>query len=136
MKHCQSMQKLVASLVAVAFFFLGVVAAPAQAALVGTQDLLIAKENDSARQKVMLFLERRDVAKHLHALGVDTEEAKARVDAMTTEEIHLLARKIDQMPAGGDAIGVIAVAVFLTVLVLVITDIVGITDIFTFIKKR
>jgi hypothetical protein len=136
MKHCRNFQKLVACLVAVTFCYLTVVVAPVQAALVGTADVIAVQENDAVRQKVRQFLERQDVVNHLQAMGVSLEEAQARVDTMTAEEINLLANKIDQMPAGGDAVGFLVAVAVVVFVVLLITDIIGVTDVFTFVKKR
>ena len=123
-------------LVTVTFCCLSLVVAPVQASLVGTADILTAKENADARQKVMRFLDREDVVKHLNALGVAKEEARSRVKTMTADEINLLSNHIDQMPAGGNALGFIVGVAFVAFVVLIITDIIGVTDIFTFIKKR
>lgn len=136
MKHSRSFRKLVACLVAATFCYLSVVVAPVQAALVGTADVLAVQQNDEARQKVRQFLARQDVVNHLQAMGVSVEEAQARVDTMTAEEINLLVNKIDQMPAGGDAVGFLVAVVIVAFVVLIITDIIGVTDVFTFIKKR
>lgn len=136
MRHSLKMQKMVAGLVVVTFCFLSVVVAPVQATLVGTADILAAQENDMARQKVLQFLERQDVAAHLQSMGVAPAEARARVDTMTAEEIHLVASKIDQLPAGGDALGFLLGVAVVTFIVLIILDIIGVTDVFTFIKKR
>lgn len=136
MKSSIRSQKVIASLVAMAFCFLAVVVAPVQATLVGTADILSAQEDDMARQKVKEFMAREDVVNHLQALGVSAEEARTRVDTMTAEEIHLLVEKIDQMPAGGDALGFLLGVAVVAFVVLVITDIIGVTDVFTFIKKR
>ncbi len=136
MRRHRGMKKAVAYLVIVAFSFLSLVVAPVQAAMVGTADILKAQSDDLARQKVKLFMERQDVVQQIQAWGVNPDEAQARVDTMTDEEISLLAAKIDQLPAGGDALGfILAVAVIIFV-VLIITDIMGVTDVFTFINKR
>jgi hypothetical protein len=136
MKRNRSMQKAVASVMIVAFSFLCLVVAPVQATMVGTADILQAQSNDLARQKVKLFLERRDVAQQIQAWGVNPDEAQARVDTMTDAEISLLAHKIDQLPAGGDALGFILAVAVIVFVVLIITDLTGVTDVFTFIKKR
>jgi hypothetical protein len=130
------MRKTVASLVLVAFSFLCLVVAPVQAAMVGTADILQAQSNDLARQKVKSFMERQDVARQIQAWGVNPDEALARVDTMTDAEISLLASRIDQLPAGGDALGVILAVSVIIFVVLIITDLTGVTDVFTFIKKR
>ncbi len=136
MKRSVSLRKVVASLVVLAFCYVSVVVAPVQAALVGTGDILASHENDMARAKIKTFMARKDVAGRLEAMGVSVAEAQARVDTMTPEEIQLLTKKIDQMPAGGDALAFIAVISVIAFVTLVITDIIGVTDVFTFIKKR
>lgn len=136
MRRFHGFQKAVIYWIVVAFCSLSIVIAPVQASLVGTADILTVQENADARQKVMRFLEREDVVNHLHALGVDKEEARSRVATMTAEEINLLSHHIDQMPAGGDALGFLVGVAFVAFVALIITDIIGLTDVFTFIKKR
>lgn len=136
MRHCLKFQKLVAGFVAVVFFLFCGVVVPAQAAMIGTAEILSAQADSLARQKVIRFLDREDVVHHLEAWGVSASEARSRVDAMTTEEIRQLAARIDQLPAGGDALGFLVGISIVVFVVLIITDIIGVTDVFTFIKKR
>ena len=67
--------------------------------------------------------------------GIDMTEAKARVDNLTDSEIISLADQIETAPAGGGAIGIIVGAAVVVIIVLVITDILGFTDVFAFINK-
>lgn len=136
MRRSRIFRKAVASIITVTFCFLSAIVAPAHATLIDTADILTAQENDMARQKVAQFLNRQDVAQHLQALGVDREEARARVATMTADEINLLVNKIDQLPAGGDVVSLLIGAAVIAFVVLVVTDIMGLTDVFTFIKKR
>lgn len=136
MRQCRNTQKTIAMVVLVMFCYLSAVVAPLQAALVGTADIFAEQENDLAREKVQRFLERQDVLAHLQSMGVNPEEAKARVDTMTAEEINLMAAKIDQIPAGGDGTGFLLATLLIVIVVLIFTDIFGVTDVFTFIKKR
>jgi hypothetical protein len=129
-------QKAVAGFVALVFFLFSGVVVPAQATMIGTAEILSTQDDAQARQKVCQFLEREDVVHHLEAWGVNADEAQSRVDTMTHEEIRMLAAKIDQMPAGGDALGLIVAVSIIAFVTLVITDIIGVTDVFTFIKKR
>ena len=129
-------QKTVAGSVALVFLLFSGVVVPAQATMIGTAEILSVQDDALARQKVCRFLEREDVVRHLQAWGVSAGEAQSRVDAMTHEEIRMLAAKIDQMPAGGDALGLIVAVSIIAFVTLVITDIIGVTDVFTFIKKR
>jgi hypothetical protein len=136
MRRLLKVLKIMTCLVVVTFSCLSLVVVPVHASLVGTADILNVQENVDARQKVMRFLEREDVVKQLNALGVAKEEARSRVATMTAEEINLLSNHIDQMPAGGDALGFLVGVAFVAFVTLIITDIIGITDVFTFIKKR
>ncbi len=136
MRRSVKFRKVVASLVVVAFCFLSVVVAPLHATLVGTADILATQETDMTRDKIKTFLAREDVVNQLQAFGVGMEEAQARVDTLTAEEIQLLSEKIDEMPAGGDALGFLLALAVITFVVLIILDLAGVTDVFTFIKKR
>lgn len=84
------------------------------------------------RSRVLTVLERTDVQAALQAHGVSTADVKARVAAMTDDEVAQLAGQIDAAPAGGtDVLGFILV-VFI---ILLITDILGFTHIFPFTKS-
>jgi hypothetical protein len=137
MRRFSRSSRAIAVSVAVAFGFLTVFVAPVQATMVGTETILQAADAQVAREKVKLFLERGDVSEHLAAWGVPLNEATARVDALTDEEVTLLAEQIDQVPAGGsDLFGIVLLIALVGFVVLVVLDIIGVTDIFTFIKNR
>jgi len=70
--------------------------APVAADMVSTDQ--VAGQSD--RDRVRAFLERNDAEKQMKALGVAPEIAKQRVDAMTDEEVRVVAAKIDSLPAG------------------------------------
>jgi len=53
------------------------------------------------RAKVRHFLESANLKEKLKTLGVDGLNAGARVDALTEDEVHAMAQRIDAMPAGG-----------------------------------
>ncbi len=104
----------------------------AQAAIV-TNHFVIAQDQDaqqSARTGLLRSLQRDDVSKQLASMGVDTAALANRINMMSDEEIARLNHQFDQLPAGGDVLGVILV-IFI---VFVITDVIGATDIFPFIK--
>ncbi|WP_197703283.1 PA2779 family protein [Sulfurifustis variabilis] len=103
----------------------------AQAAIVTTDAIVSAQQADEDRARVKGLLDREDVKRRLAAAGVNPTDVAARVDALSDTEVHALAGKMDELPAGGDALGVL---VFVFV-VLLITDILGFTDIFPFVKK-
>jgi hypothetical protein len=85
------------------------------------------------RSRVLNILDREDVLAQLRVHGVNPADVKARVAAMSDDELAQLAGQIDSLPAGGtDVLGFILV-VFI---ILLITDIVGWTHIFPFTKKK
>jgi hypothetical protein len=53
------------------------------------------------RERVKSMLERPEVAAELERLGVPPAEARARVDAMTPQEVAELAGRVDALAAGG-----------------------------------
>jgi len=114
-----------------ALSLLGIQIAPVQAAMVGNPELLEQGQQQFDRGQLVNLLERADVQQQLVALGVDPEAAKARVAAMTEAEIAQLNQSLADMPAGGSSILGALLVIFL---VFVITDVLGATDIFPFIK--
>ena len=77
-------------------------------------------------EQVRDWLARDEVRTQLTAMGVDVKAAQARVDSMTPQEVHSMASNMNTMPAGA---GIIEVGV-LVLLVLVLLDLAGVTDIF------
>jgi S-adenosylmethionine synthetase len=98
----------------------------AQAALVGTLQAVESSTRSLDLEKVNAALARDQVREQMVALGVDAAVVDARVARLTDSELRSLAERMDQMPAGGDALAVIGI-VFL---VLVILELVGVIDIF------
>lgn len=114
--------------VTICFVFLSCYIPAASAAIVGTESLL---ETEANRAKVEAFLVRKDVQQQFVKQGVDPKQALSRINRLTDAEVNILADKIDTMPAGGDIVGA-AVFIFL---VLLVTDLLGLTDVFPFVKK-
>jgi hypothetical protein len=105
-----------------------------QAAIVRTETVWTLSTAKSVRENLSQFLKREDVKAIMTAQGISPIEAKARVDSLSDAEIMQIADKMDQLPAGGSTVGVIIGAAVIIFIVLVITDILGYTDIFTFVK--
>lgn len=106
---------------------LGSMPLPGYAALVGTDQAISAQQQEQRKARLQAALERDEVVQALQARGVDPAEARARVAAMTEEELARFGAQIDQLPAGAGVIGVIGV-VFVVLLVL---ELVGVTNVFT-----
>ncbi len=105
------------------------------AKMVTTERVIDAGRAHEARVYVNSVLAREDVMTSLISQGIDMTEAKARLDNLTDSEIVSLADQIETAPAGGGAIGIIVGAAVVIIIVLVITDILGFTDVFSFINK-
>ncbi len=133
MEKLRRIAKPVSHFVIVAFLWLGVQLPAAHAGIVGTEAIMSGAQAEQDRQRIAAVLERADVREQLTAYGVSPEQAKSRVDSLTDAEVHTLAGKIDQLPAGGDSVLGILFAIFI---VLLITDILGLTSIFPFVKHR
>jgi hypothetical protein len=105
--------------------------ATANAVMITTTDLVSQKQEQIDRNKLLQTLDRAEVKNALIERGVDPLMAKQRVVSMTAEEVRIMNQQLDELPAGAGALE-LAVIVFL---VLLITDIMGYTDIFPFVKK-
>jgi len=87
-----------------------------------------------AKERVTGFLNRSDVRAQLESMGVNPADAKARVATLTDDEATQLAAKIDNLPAGGDGFGALVGALLIVFIVLLITEILGLTHVFPFTK--
>ena len=105
-----------------------------RAAMIKTETMLTLSTVNDVRENLNQFLGREDVQAIMTAQGISPAEAKARVDSLSDAEIMQIADKMDQLPAGGSAFGVIVTAAVVIFVVLLITDILGFTDVFTFVK--
>ena len=119
-------RRFIASLLVVSMTGLGL-PLPSQAAIVGTDAALATAQRD----RVATLLDRAEVRAQLEAHGLLPADVKARVAALTDEEVAQLAGQLDRLPAGGE--GIIG-AIVLIFLVLLLTDILGFTKVFPFTK--
>lgn len=122
----KTFNRCMARLLIVCTFSLGM-PLPASADIVTTDQIYASEERD----RVRAFLDRADVQAQLESLGVDTREARARVDALTDDEAERIAGHLEQLPAGGSVIGVL----FAIFIILLITDILGLTKVFPFTRS-
>lgn len=99
----------------------------AVAGIVTTTELVNSQHLQMERERIQDWMARAEVREQLTLLGVDTEQAQKRVADMTDEEVQQMAARMDQMPAGSGTGEVVLIAV----LVLVILELTGVTDIFT-----
>jgi len=118
---------------------MSVIAGPYQAAvavLIPTERTISSAEAAKARENIKNFLARQDAQNLLISKGISPEEAKARIDSLTDAEAVMVSQHIENMPAGGDTVAIIVGAVLLVFIILLITDLLGFTHVFPFVKKH
>ena len=106
------------------------------AALVPTEAAVQPRSAQEARGLINSLLSREEVQTQLRLHGISPLEAKARVDSLSDAEAIEAANRIDQFPPGGSTVGVLVGAILIIFLVLLITDLLGLTDVFPFVKKH
>ncbi len=106
-----------------------------QAALVSTDQVVETSRIEADRMRIAALMTRADVQRQLTAQGVDPDEALARIAALSDEEVRRIAGRIDAMPAGQDALGTLIGAALIVFIILLITDLTGVTNVFPFVKS-
>ena len=107
--------------------FVFVQISPAVAGIVGTDSFLTEQAVQQDRENLRDLMARDEVRSLLSNNGLTVAEAQERVDSLTDKEVSQMAKKFDELPAAGDA-WVVALVIVLVVLIL---ELAGITDIFT-----
>jgi hypothetical protein len=132
MKLLRRLTKPVSHLVVLGLLALSLHLPAAHAGMVGTEAVVNAAQAQQDRERLHSALSRDDVQAQLLARGVDPAQVQARVDSLTDEEMQTLATHMDQLPAGGSVVG----ALVLIFLVLLVTDLLGLTNVFPFVKHN
>jgi hypothetical protein len=104
------------------------------AQLVSTEALFEQPVAVSSKEKVVQFVARDEVAKTFQELGVDPQMVEERLASLTDEELTRIATQIDTLPAGGDAVGALISAAIFVFVLLLITDLLGLTRVFSFTR--
>lgn len=104
-----------------------------QAAMVSTQSAVASAQGAAARDTVSAAFARTDVRRALEAQGVDPAEAQARLAALSDAEVQQVAARLEELPAGG--FGILG-AVAVVAIIFVITDAMGITNVYNFVVPQ
>lgn len=113
-----------------ALAFLGLSTMPLQAAMVSTDEVISTQQAQMDREALAAVLDRADVQKKLVTMGVSLGDVEQRIALMTDAEVAQLNQQIADLPAGADVVGILV----LLFVVFVVTDVIGATDIFPFIR--
>lgn len=106
-------------------------------AMIETSDILDAAQVKQTRNQLKQFLSHKAVQNELAARGISPQQAAAFVDGLTDAEIRRIADQLEKLPAGGGgflmsggAWGIVGVAMIVAFIILLITDLLGYTDMF------
>lgn len=124
-----SVMKRVAAVVAAMHLMLFAQIPMAQAAMIGTPEIIAEHQQQVDRQQLLTMLEDQDVQKKLVAMGVDRDQVEQRINSLTPAELAQFNQQLDQAPAGAGAVGIIV----LFLVIFIITDLLCATNIFNFV---
>jgi hypothetical protein len=96
-----------------------------QAGIIGTQTLIESEQTQRQQARIEAFMARDSVRDQMLALGVDSNEVRERLAALTPGELQVLDEQIDTLPAGG-----ILAVIGVVFIVLIILELTGVIDIF------
>jgi len=125
--------RTVARLLVVCMCLAGAPFPAAQAELIAT-DRIENSAPPSARERLNSLFDRADVRRALESRGVSAADAKARVAALSDDEVAQVAEKFDSLPAGSGGFECVLWIAFLVFVILLITDILGFTKVFPFTR--
>ena len=103
---------------------------PAQAAMIGTGEIVSPAQSGLADERLQQFLDRDETRQQLQEWGVSADWVETRLNSLTDVELARIHQEIDSLDAGGTNILGILLVIFI---IFVITDVIGATDIFPFI---
>lgn len=101
--------------------------------IISTEAAMLHDTTDT-RTELRSLLSRTDVQSALESAGIPVDEAQARVNTLSELELAEIQQQLDELPAGAGAGSIVGAVVFIF-LVLLITDILGLTDVFDFVRK-
>ncbi|AGA86507.1 PA2779 family protein [Stutzerimonas stutzeri] len=102
----------------------------AQAAMIGTPEVISEHQQQVDRQQLLTMLDDQDVQKKLVSMGVDRDQVEKRINGLTAAELAQFNQQLDQAPAGAGVVGVIV----LFLVIFIITDMLCATNIFNFVN--
>jgi ribosomal protein S13 len=132
----QKIIKPVSFFLVFSFLLLDVSVHTAKARMIDTDTVIAAQQKEAIQARVTAFLGREDARKVMEQHGVDAVEAQKRVASLSDAELAKISQAMEQLPAGGDGLGTVVGAAVLIFLVLLITDILGFTHVFSFVKPQ
>lgn len=123
--HSKMVRNFVVNLVSLSLLSLGLTQT-AGAAMISTQRVIQSEAREGLITRIEATLARQDVVDQLVLFGVEPLAVQSRVNNMTGTELIQIEGNLNKHIAGGSAVALVG-AVFI---VLIVLEIMGITDIF------
>lgn len=102
----------------------------ANAAMIGTGEVLTEQQQQVDRQQLLSMLDDQQVKDKLLAMGVERDQVENRINNLTSAELSQFNQQLSEAPAGAGVVGIIV----LFLVIFIITDMLCATDIFSFVK--
>ena len=102
----------------------------AQAAMIGTPEILSEHQQQVDRQQLLGMLDDHDVQKKLESMGVERQQVEKRINSLTPAELAQFNQQLDNAPAGAGVVGIIV----LFLVIFIITDMLCATNIVNFVN--
>jgi hypothetical protein len=102
----------------------------ANAAMIGTHEVLAEQQHQVDQAQLMAMLDDEQVKDKLVAMGVERDQVESRIASLTPAELAQFNQQLDQAPAGAGVVGIIV----LFLVIFIITDMLCATNIFNFVK--
>ena len=104
----------------------------AWAVMIETESIVDAEPSRMIRDRLNTLLTREDIRTALLSWGIDPAEAEARLDSLSDDEILQWADSFAEYPARGTVggWGLFGIAMVVVFIILLITDLLGYTDLF------
>jgi uncharacterized protein HemX len=101
----------------------------ASAGVYSSEQAITSQQYQYNKQQVLSLVDSAEVQQKLMNLGVSPADAKLRIASMTNNELQAFNQQMNEAPAGG------IIGTIVTVLVVVaVLDLMGITDVYPFIR--
>ena len=119
MKSIKKVRKPTSIILVILFLMVPVFQKTVSAAMIGTEIMLVQDRNADTRVYLRDLLSRNDIKRELVLLGIDPDEARARIESLTDEELATITSSLADFPAGGDGTG-FAVILFMVIMLVAI----------------
>ncbi|WP_144393346.1 PA2779 family protein [Pleionea sediminis] len=111
------------------FFFFSAVSW-SYADVISSDQIMAKQQRLISQQQLIAMVDTEQVQQQLMALGVNPEDAKARIANMTHAELVEFQNQLEDLPAGQGVAG----AIVTVLLVIAVLDLLGVTDVYPFIR--